>query len=132
MPWSRAETSSMTEKRPARASSRISARLAPAQKWVPSCDTTSPFQPRWEATSSDPASTSRIAPSTGLKSGCSAEWNSTQPTPSSRSISEALQLRRISRREPRRSARRTAPGALGTGAIDSPPRSKKRRSPLRE
>ena len=41
--WKVREISSMRAKRLLLASSRISARLAPAQKWVPSWDTTRPL-----------------------------------------------------------------------------------------
>ena len=71
---------------------------------MPSCESTSPLSLVLRP-SCERCEHVEIAPSIGLSSGWSAEWNSTQPTPSPRSISEALQLRKTSPPWPSLSAR---------------------------
>ncbi len=118
MSWNALETCSSLSNSPALASSRIRARLAPAQKWVPSCEITRPRMPRSPASSTERCNISSVAPSSGLNSGCSAEWNSTQPTPSPMSTSEALQLRSSSPPRAFSSSSTTTSGATGTKAIE--------------
>jgi len=73
MSWNALETRSSSLNRLLFDSSRISARLAPAQKCAPSCEMTNPFSPLPAASTSEYCMMSKTAPSMGLNSGCNAE-----------------------------------------------------------